>query len=59
MADNDKAKKPAAGKGGAVQAKQAKVKKVAAGAAPGADRDFTRPKDYKPRLKTVYETNVR
>jgi large subunit ribosomal protein L5 len=59
MADNDKAKKPAAGKGGAAPAKQAKAKKVVAGAAPGAERDFSKPKDYKPRMKTVYETNVR
>jgi large subunit ribosomal protein L5 len=58
MAD-DKAKKPAAGKGGAVPAKQAKVKKVAASATPGAERNFSRPKDYKPRMKAVYETNVR
>jgi large subunit ribosomal protein L5 len=59
MADNDKAKKPVAGKGGAVQAKQPKAKKVDAGAAAGAERNFSRPKDYKPRMKTVYETNVR
>jgi large subunit ribosomal protein L5 len=59
MADNDKAKKPAAGKGGAAPTKQAKVKKVVAGAASGAERNFSRPKDYKPRMKTVYETNVR
>ena len=60
MADNDKAKKPAAGKGGAAPAKQAKAaKKVVAGAAAGAERDFSRPKDYKPRMKTEYETKVR
>ncbi len=59
MADNDKAKKPAAGKGGAVQAKQPKAKKVDASAASGAERNFSKPKDYKPRMKSVYETNVR
>jgi large subunit ribosomal protein L5 len=59
MADNDKAKKPAAGKGGAAPAKQAKAKKAVAGAALGAERNFAKPKDYKPRMKTVYETNVR
>ena len=59
MADNDKAKKPAAGKGGADQAKQPKAKKVDVSAAAGAERNFSRPKDYKPRMKTVYETNVR
>jgi large subunit ribosomal protein L5 len=59
MADNDKAKKPAAGKGGTAPVKQAKAAKKTAAAAPGAERDFSRPKDYKPRMKAVYETNVR
>jgi large subunit ribosomal protein L5 len=62
MADNDKSKKPAAGKGapqGGAAVKQAKVKKSAAAAPTGVERDFSRPKDYKPRMKTVYETNVR
>jgi large subunit ribosomal protein L5 len=62
MADNDKNKKPAAGKGAGGApggAKVAKVKKSAAPAATGVERDFSRPKDYKPRMKTVYETKVR
>jgi large subunit ribosomal protein L5 len=60
MADNDKAKKPVAGKGGAAPAKQGKAaKKVVVGAQSGAERNFSRPKDYKPRMKVVYETNVR
>ena len=62
MADNDKAKKgakPAAGapaKGGAKAPKDAKK---AAAAATGAPRSFTRPKGYKPRMKSVYEDKVR
>ena len=44
------------GKGGAVVG-QRKPKKVAA--APGEVRSFTRPKDYKPRLKVHYEQTVR
>jgi large subunit ribosomal protein L5 len=59
MADNDKAKKPAAGKSGAAPAKQAKAAKKTVAVAPGAERDFSRPKDYMPRMKAVYETNVR
>jgi large subunit ribosomal protein L5 len=62
MADNDKAKKPAAGKAaaGGAPGKQPKTpKKTAVAAASGAERDFSRPKDYKPRMKSIYETNVR
>jgi large subunit ribosomal protein L5 len=62
MADNDKAKKGAkpaggapAGKGGA---KAPKDKKVAA-APSGEKRSFARPKDYKPRMKALYEAKVR
>jgi large subunit ribosomal protein L5 len=59
MADNDKAKKAAGGKAGGPPVKQAKAAKKVAVAPSGAERDFTRPKDYKPRMKSVYETNVR
>jgi large subunit ribosomal protein L5 len=62
MADNDKSKKPTAGKGapqGGAAVKQAKVKKSTAAAPTGVERVFSRPKDYKPRMKTVYEMNVR
>jgi large subunit ribosomal protein L5 len=59
MADNDKAKKSTGGKAGGPPVKQAKAAKKVAAAPSGAERDFSRPKDYKPRMKTVYETNVR
>jgi hypothetical protein len=49
MADNTKQKgqKPADGK-----AKKPAGKDKAAAAAPAAERSFTRPKDYKPRMKS-------
>lgn len=47
-----------AGKGGAKPAKEGKGQKPAA-AAPAAPCSFTRPKDYKPRLKSHYEQVVR
>ena len=64
MADNDKAKKgakPAGGapavKGGAKAPKDAKKKTAAA---PSAEkRSFARPKDYRPRMKALYEAKVR
>jgi large subunit ribosomal protein L5 len=62
MADNDKPKKGGApkGSGGPVGgAKQPKVKKVAASAPTGVERDFSKPKDYRPRMKVRYETEVR
>jgi large subunit ribosomal protein L5 len=65
MADNEKPKKgggaPADGKG-KPQAKGAKGVKPAgkgAAAAPAAKRSFTRPKDYRPRMKSHYEQVVR
>ncbi len=65
MADNDKSKKggkpPAGGaavKGGAKMAKAPKGAKGAA-APTGEKRDFTRPKDYKPRMKVLFEAKVR
>jgi large subunit ribosomal protein L5 len=66
MADNDKGKKggkpPAGGgqaaKGGAKVAKAPKGPKKAA-APTGEKRDFTRPKDYRPRMKALYEAKVR
>jgi large subunit ribosomal protein L5 len=62
MADSDKAKKGAKPAGGAPTgkggAKAPKDKKVAA--APSAEkRSFARPKDYKPRMKALYEAKVR
>jgi large subunit ribosomal protein L5 len=62
MADNDKAKKGAkpAGGGAPVKggAKAPREKKVVA-ARTGEKRDFTRPKDYKPRMKALFEAKVR
>ena len=61
MAD-EKQKKggPQAAKGGKPAGKPAKDGKAAKpAAAPGEVRSFTRPKDYKPRLKTHYEQVVR
>jgi large subunit ribosomal protein L5 len=58
MADNKQnTKKPQAQQGKGGQAKAA-AKKAAAGAE-AAPRSFTRPKDYRPRLKTHYEKVVR
>jgi large subunit ribosomal protein L5 len=64
MADNDKAKKgakPAGGapaaKGGAKAPKDGKNKVAAAPS--GEKRSFERPKDYKPRMKSLYEAKVR
>ncbi len=54
--DNQKKKGPPTGKDGKVKAKPSAKKEVAADAAP---RSFTRPKDYRPRLKTHYEKVVR
>lgn len=59
MADeNQKKKGPPAGgaKDGKAKAKPAAKKEAGADAAP---RSFTRPKDYRPRLKTHYEKVVR
>jgi large subunit ribosomal protein L5 len=64
MADNKKGGKPAAGgggqavKGGAKMAKAPKAVKTAASSS-GEKRDFSRPKDYKPRMKALYEAKVR
>ena len=65
MADNKQNQKKAAqpgkggdAKGGQPKGKGAQGKKDAAGAA-AAPRSFTRPKDYRPRLKTHYEKVVR
>ena len=60
MAD-DKKKPAKAGGGGQAGAptKTAKVKKAAKPAADAAPHDFTRPKDYAPRMKTHYEKVVR
>ncbi len=60
MADNEKAKKgakPAAG--GPPGAKPARAPKVAKPVATGEARTFTRPKDYRPRMKSLYDAKVR
>jgi large subunit ribosomal protein L5 len=57
MADDKQNKKAAQAKA-AGQAK-AKAKKDAAAATESAPRSFTRPKDYRPRLKSHYEKSVR
>ncbi len=57
MADDKQNKKAAQAKA-AGQAK-AKAKKDAAAAVDAAPRSFTRPKDYRPRLKSHYEKAVR
>ncbi len=64
MADNDKSKKGGKPQGGAPSPqggkKIAKAPKAAKSAAPtGEKRSFTRPKDYKPRMKALYEAKVR
>jgi large subunit ribosomal protein L5 len=64
MADNDKSKKGGKPQGGAPSPqggkKVAKAPKTAKSAAPtGEKRSFTRPKDYKPRMKALYEAKVR
>ncbi len=56
MADDKQNQKKAAKAG---QAKAKGAKKDAAAAADAAPRSFTRPKDYRPRLKSHYEKVVR
>lgn len=60
MAEKDKSKgaKPASG-GAQQQAKTPKAPKVAKPVNDGQPRNFTRPKDYTPRMRTHYETVVR
>ena len=64
MADNDKSKKGGKPQGGAPSPqggkKVAKAPKAVKSAAPsGEKRSFARPKDYKPRMKALYEAKVR
>jgi large subunit ribosomal protein L5 len=62
MADNKKGAKPAAGGGGQNVkggAKMAKAPKKVAAVSTGEKRDFSRPKDYKPRMKVLFEAKVR
>jgi len=63
MADNEKAKPAKGAAGGAAKGGPAgavkKAKKVAKPANDGQPRNFTRPKDYKPRMKAQYEQIIR
>ena len=62
MADDKKTKKgapPAGGKGGEAKVKAKAGKGAAKPAADAAPRSFTRPKDYRPRMKSHYDKVVR
>ncbi len=62
MADDKKTKKgapPAGGKGGEAKVKTKAVKGAAKPATDAAPRSFTRPKDYRPRMKSHYDKVVR
>ena len=59
MADDKQNQKKAAKAAKAGQAKARGAKKDAAAAADAGPRSFTRPKDYRPRLKSHYEKVVR